>query len=42
MLQVLLIEDSPADALVVREAIRTSPVNADLLMLTTENKLSDF
>jgi DNA-binding response OmpR family regulator len=32
MLHLLLIEDSPADVLAVREAIRTSPVKADLLI----------
>jgi two-component system, chemotaxis family, response regulator Rcp1 len=30
MLHVLLVEDNPADVLLVREAIRTSPINADV------------
>ena len=32
MLHVLLVEDSPADALMVREAVSVSPVTADLLV----------
>ena len=32
MLHVLLVEDNPADAHMVREAIRTSPVMADLMI----------
>jgi len=32
MLHVLLIEDSPADVLMVREAIRTSSVTSDLII----------
>ena len=32
MLHVLLVEDNPADAQIVREAIRASPVMADLMI----------
>jgi DNA-binding response OmpR family regulator len=32
MLHVLLVEDNPADALMVREAIQTSPVTVDLMI----------
>ena len=32
MLHVLLVEDNPADVLMVREAIRTSPVTSDLMI----------
>jgi CheY-like chemotaxis protein len=32
MLHVLLVEDNPADVMLVREAVRTSPVTADLMI----------
>src|ERR1700732_1757881 len=32
MLHVLLVEDNPADVLMVREAIRTAPLTADLMI----------
>lgn len=31
-MHVLLVEDNPADVLMVREAVRTSPVRADLMI----------
>jgi CheY-like chemotaxis protein len=32
MLHILLIEDSPSDVLLIREAIRTSPIPADVMI----------
>jgi len=32
MLHILLVEDNPADVLMVREAIRTTPVTTDLMI----------
>ena len=32
MLHILLVEDNPADVLLVREALRLSPINADVLI----------
>lgn len=32
MLHILLVEDNPADVLLVREAIRTSPLEADVII----------
>jgi DNA-binding response OmpR family regulator len=32
MLHILLVEDNPADVLLVREAIRTSPIDADVMI----------
>jgi hypothetical protein len=32
MIHILLVEDNPADVLLVREAIRTSPIKADVII----------